>query len=812
MDAIASAHVSKFMGSYVNSDYLDPSSDPQHLNSLEQSLVELRLVSNDLARVQTLLGEIGSQRAFIQWLGERIQAAEQRGEDTYLLRWDRGHAGAKVRELQEKLSGLLGPSLQARLVSSREAFRQDYLIAGTRSSASTWAGDDAGIQDALDGMLISDADQAVVNHYLYSLDTLQRDSAWLAQALDNGGTLARSPQRREFEATLSHWQQQARAYQATVMGLLSGEVDASRVDPVPWTDRRMDPASARPPLTAAERKAFQVAEDTARLDRLVREARSIEDALAALDVQRKRQGGPPSLAAEQLKESSQHRYGLVQKARLLHECMGAVRARLEMLRKAPLHEAGAPQPVDLAVAHALRKLETLNTASTASPVPAPPLQPLDEALYQETLLYLRQALPAVIQSHESLAGMADRLAEALVVPRGFRLSESQRAEWSLLRSQRVALLEQQQLVRQELAALKALIDQTERAQRQSRPFDHDAFSQRHTAWEADRAARLQGEGTRQGALSTPVPAVVAWKKSVQSSQSRAPTVTANHLLSPETNASVRAQVEADRKASAALRQSLRAREASIRDAEVRLDLLSRPGTSAADKADIPTAQAGLNALKSVRGALASRLSLLTQRQAAGEALLTSTSEGVAALRQQDIATITSALPNAWLKQLREEQLLAQAQWAAAQRHVSRLQGTAGTANRTLVEAEKLLAYRAAASAYAAARVVEQEVQRGTRGQTPTLESATQALAATREAMQAAYFNLAQVRLVYRSDSLSSQLQAEERRGAPLETLQRLRREVEATQTAWPRNVTPYPETPAARAAAVQARFGDDLPE
>ena len=186
MDAIGSARVSEFMSSYVDAAGPPPPSDPQHHATVEQSLAEFRLVSEDLARVQAMLGEIGNQRAFIQWLNDRIQAAERQGQDTYMLRWDRAAAGAKIRELQEKLPGVLGPSLEARLVASREAFRRDYLESGALGRAANWAGDDAGIQDALDGMLISDSDQAVVNQYLYSLGELQRDISWLVQALGPG--------------------------------------------------------------------------------------------------------------------------------------------------------------------------------------------------------------------------------------------------------------------------------------------------------------------------------------------------------------------------------------------------------------------------------------------------------------------------------------------------------------------------------------------------------------------------------------------------------------------------------------------------
>lgn len=183
MDAIASARASEFMSSYVTSSYLDPSSDPQPHAAMDRSLAEFRLVTEDLARVQSMLDEIAGHRAFMQWMTTRIQEAEQRGEDTYLLKWDRGFAGAKVRELQDRLAALLGPSLEARLADSRQAFRLGYLESGALGRMPGWAGDAPDIQAALDGMLVTDSAQAVVNQYLYSIGVLQRDSAALASAL-----------------------------------------------------------------------------------------------------------------------------------------------------------------------------------------------------------------------------------------------------------------------------------------------------------------------------------------------------------------------------------------------------------------------------------------------------------------------------------------------------------------------------------------------------------------------------------------------------------------------------------------------------
>lgn len=189
MDAIASARASEFMSSYVTSSYLDPSSDPQHHAAMDRSLAEFRLVTQDLARVESMLDEIAGHRAFMQWMTTRIEEATQQGEDTYMLRWDRGFAGAKVRELQDRLAALLGPSLEARLADSRETFRLGYLESGLLGRMTGWAGDAPDIQEALDGMLIPDSAQAVVNQYLYSIGQLQRDSTSLARAL------ARPPRR-----------------------------------------------------------------------------------------------------------------------------------------------------------------------------------------------------------------------------------------------------------------------------------------------------------------------------------------------------------------------------------------------------------------------------------------------------------------------------------------------------------------------------------------------------------------------------------------------------------------------------------------
>jgi len=801
MDAIANERVSQFLRTYVDIHEPAPDHEAPSGDSMAQSLAALRLVSDDLARVQAMLGEIGSQRGFIQWLDERIRAAEQRGEDPHMLRWDRAYAGAKIRELQEQLPALLGPSLESRLVRSRDTFRLEVLESGTLGQRPMWAGDDPGIQDALDGLLIPDSDQAVVNHYLHHLGRLQQDSAWLAQALSTGGTLARSPLRGQHLATLAHWQQQARDAVETVMGILAGTVDATQVDPVPWTPRALDPATARPPVTAAERRAFQLEEDTAWLGRLREEARGIEDALAAQDAPRHHLGGPSVPDGSVRLEDPQH-----------HACMEAIRARLDRLRSSTRYGEGGLHPVDLDVAHTQRLLAAINEASPA--LGAQPLRPSpqDEAVYDEVLPPLRQALSALQQSREFLAGMTDRLAHALQVPRGFQLSASQRGEYALLRSQRTALMAQQQRVRGELDALKALLDPTERAQRLGRPFDPGAYFALHTRWEAARAARLEGEAQYQGALTTAPPESVAWRKSVRSSGSRAPTVTRNYALSPQEDATVREQAAADRQACMALRQSLQRREAQVREAEKRLETLERKGARAADKADQPTAQARLHALQSARGALAGRLSLLVQRLAERDALLTSTDPARMAQRQEAIDRFTQALPAAELGQLREERLLAEAEWASAQRELARLQATAGTSNASLGEAGKLLVYRTAARAYAAARVVEKEARIGNLGQATSLEAALHSLSATRQAMQEAYFRLAQTRLVYLTDSLGARLRAEQLRGAPVEALQRLQRELEAAQVAWPRNVEPSPLTPEAIAAAVQARHGDELPE
>ncbi len=812
MDAIANERVSQFLRTYVDIQEPAPDSEAQSGASMVQSLAALRLVSDDLARVQAMLGEIGSQRGFIQWLDERIRAAEQRGEDPHMLRWDRAYAGAKIRELQEQLPALLGTSLESRLVRSRETFRLEVLESGTLGQRPMWAGDDPGIQDALDGLLIPDSDQAVVNHYLHHLGRLQQDSTWLAQALSPGGTLARSPLRAQHLATLAHWRQQARDAVETVMGILSGTVDATQVDAVPWTPKTLDPATARPPVTAAERRAFQLEEDTAWLGRLREEARGIEDALAAQDAPRHHLGGPSVPDGSVRLEDPQQRQALAYRARRVHACMVAIRARLDILRSSTRYGEGGLHPVDLDVAHTQRLLAAINEASPALSAQPPRPSPQDEAVYDEVLPPLRQALSALQQSRESLAGMIDRLAHALQVPRGFQLSASQRGEYALLRSQRTALMAQQQRVRGELDALKALLAPTEQAHRLGRPFDPGAYFALHTRWEAARAARLEGEAQHQGALTTAPPESVAWRKSVRSSESRAPTVTRNYALSPQEDAMVREQAAADRQACMALRQSLQRREAQIREAEKRLETLERKGAHAADKADLPTAQARLHALQAARGALAGRLSLLVQRLAERDALLTSTDPARMAQRQEAIDRFTQALPAAELGQLREERLLAEAEWASAQRELARLQATAGTSNASLGEAGKLLAYRTAARAYAAARVVEKEARIGNLGQATSLGAALHSLSATRQAMQEAYFRLAQTRLVYLTDSLGARLRAEQLRGAPVEALQRLQRELEAAQVAWPRNVAPFPLTPEAIAAAVQARHGDELPE
>lgn len=812
MDAIAGARATEFISTYVHSNYLDPSSDPQHRAAMEQSLAELRLVSDDLARVDAMLDEIASHRAFIHWMTGRIQEAEQRGEDSYLLRWDRGFAGAKIREMELRLPELLGPSLEARLVNSRETFRLRYLDSGALGQASHWAGDDPAIQEALDGMLIPDSAQAVVNQYLYSIGRLQRDSAFLAEALAQGGTLSRSPRRQQYALTLSDWQQQAATHAQTVMGILSGTIDAFRVDPVPWSERTSVTVTSRPPATAAERKAFHWAEDTAWLLSLGKEARALEQALTALDTQRRKSGGVRAQTAEEVRDQSQRRYLLVQKARLVGECMDVARARLQTLRMTGSAGEDLLRPVDLDRADAQRKLDAFNrrtpVSSTQTPSPVSP----DEAVFAQMLPFLEAQQLPLERSQEAMTGLIDRLSWALEVPTGFTLDETQRAELGLLRSQRAALLEQRQLGRQEQTALKVLMDRTALAQRRGDPFDHGAFSELYAAWEAAKAARLQGQEARHGALMTPPPEFVAWKQSVRSSLSRAQTVTSSYLLTLEANAEVRAQIAADRQDSIDLRKTLQAQDAAIKAANARMVLLTRPGASAADKADAASAQARLNALQSLRSAQVNRLLLVERRLADGEALRTSNSAGGVEQRQQAIARTSGALPDAWLEQLRSARPLAQADLAVAQRNLTRLQGTTGTPNTLLMEAQRLLAYRERASAYATARVVAQEAERGIRSQTTPLETARQALASTREAMQAAYFDLVQLRLVYRTDSLHSQLRAAQRRNASIDELLQLQKEISATEIAWPRDVVPYPNTPEAKAAAVQARHGDDLPE
>ncbi len=812
MDAITITRVSEFMATYVTSDFLDPSTDPAHRAPLERSLTEFRLISDDLARVEAMLGEVASQRAFIQWMNERIEAATQRGEDTYLLRWDRGFAGAKIREIQDRLPVLLGTSLEARLTSSRESFRSSYLDSGALGRASVWAGDDPAIQAALDGMLIPESAQAVVNQYLHSIGTLQRDSAMLAQALSVGGSLARSPQRKQYEATLADWQRRSAAQAQTVMDIFKGTVDADRLDPVPWSERVDLTVATRPPASAAQRRAFQLAEDRAWLTRLSQEARAIEDAISALDAQRRGGMGAPPAASQEVRDASQRRYELRQKARLVNECLAAVQARWEKVRTTEPYGDGGLRAVDLEVANARRKLDAFNAqgpVDTASP--SPQVTP-DDALHFDTLPAFKSEYTHLQRSHEALVGTTQRLSVALDVPKGFQLTEGQQAEQALLRSQRAVLAQQKQLVQQELTRLKALIDNLALSQRRGLPVDLGRHQTLYSAWEAAKTARLEGEQARQAALAVPPPDFVAWKHSVRSGRSRAQTVTTNYLLTAEENTAVRAQIEADRQASVQWHRVLRDQDKAIGAAQAHVDLLGRQGASATDKADAPSAQSRLIALQSLRTALAHRLVLLDQRLADGEALRTSSTPGQVGQRQQAILTTTSLLPNAWLDQLRQERSLAHAELAVAQRALARLQATAGISNAALLEAQRLLTYRERAATYAAARVVVQEAELGIRTTGTPLETARQSLLSSREGMQIAYFDLAHLRQIYRADSLGSQLRRAQSRNASMQELRRLQAEVAATETAWPRSLDPFPQTVAAKATAVQARYGDELPE
>lgn len=456
MDAIGSTRVSEFMNSYVNSSYLDPSSDPQHRAAMDQSLMEMRLLTTDLARVESMLDEIAGQRAFIQWMTSRIQEAEQRGEDTYLLKWDRGFAGAKIRDLQAHVLALLGPSLEARLVDSRERFRLTYLASGALGKASGWAGDDAAIQDALDGMLIPDSAQAVVNHYLFTIGTLQRDAAALEKSLAPGQALALHPRRTSYAQVLSDWRRQVADQIQTVMGILDGTVDASQVDPVPWSLRSGMTVAARPPVNAVERLAFQLSEDSAWLSSLSQEARSIEAALAQM-AQETDRATTRALPLETVREQTQRRYDLIQRQRLLVECIQATRSRLETLRTSGTPGDGPLRTVDLDVANARRKLEARQHTNPVDPQPTqPPLSP-DVEIYESTLPLLKSEEAKLATHQQSLVGTIERLTLALEVPKGFKLSDEQRGELALLRSQRAELRLQQQLVDHEWGALKALI-------------------------------------------------------------------------------------------------------------------------------------------------------------------------------------------------------------------------------------------------------------------------------------------------------------------------------------------------------------------
>ena len=812
MDAMASVRVSEFMNKYVNSDDLDPSQGPQHQAGLEEALAEFRLLSDDQARIDALLGELGSQRGFLLWINGRIQEAEQRGEATHMLKWDRGLAAAKIQAIEDELPGLLGPSLETRLASSRESFRRNFLDSGALGRSPTWAGDDPTIQDALDGMLIPESARAVVNQYLYSIARLQHDSASLAQALAPGGTLAQSPQHKSYALTLADWQAQASGQVQAVMGILKGTTDPAALDPVPWSDRTSLTAAARPPVTPTERKAFLVAEDTAWLAGLSQEARSIESALAAIDAQQRAPGRPGVQAAHPLQGTGEQRYALVQRARLVSECMQAVRTRLASLHASGPDTDDGLSLADLAVADARRRLDALSAASPASAAQAPRLSAEDEATYNEALPPLRQALAALQQSQESLMGMADRLARALVVPRGFKLSESQRAEFTLLRTQRTELMAQMQLSRQESGALKALIDQTALGRSQGRPFDHEAFMKLTTTWEAARSARLQGEEARQGALTTPPPTFVAWQQSVRSSQSRVQTVVDNYLLNAQANASVRDQIAQARQTSTQLRADLRSRDAAIQAADARVTALTRQGASAADKADVPSAQAQLSAMKALRSAMVQRLLLVEKLLDEAQALRTSSTDAQVAQHQEAISTVSMAMPNAWPEQLRAERTLAQAEQTVAQRTLSRLQATPGASNSAIGEAMRVLSYREKANIFAATRVAVEEAERTNGAQSPAAVAAQKSLASAKEEMQAAYFDLVQIRLIYRTDALSRQLSSLQYSNGSVEEILSVQRALQASQVAWPRSLSPIPVTPGNKADAVQAAFGDGLPE
>lgn len=810
MDAIGSTRVSEFMNTYVNSSYLEPSSDPQHRAALEQSLVEFRLLTSDFAQVRSMLDEIGSHRAFIHWTTARIQEAEQRGEDTYLLKWDRGFAGARIRDLEGRVLALLGPSLEIRLADSRESFRLRYLDSGALGKAPGWAGDDPAVQDALDGMLISDSAQAVVNQYLHAIGSLQRDSAALERSLASGGALALSPRRRPYEMVLSGWRQDLADRIQTVMGILEGTVDASQVDPVPWSLRTDLTAAARPPVSAAERRAYQLGEDSAWLSTLGTQARAVEGALALL-APHSGTGATRTRAAEELREQSQRRYDLVQQQRALVACIQAVLTRLELMRTATAPVDGAVA-VDLEVVHARRKLDSLTRAHPVDTRPLPPPDRADADVYKAALPYFQSEQTLVIQAHQSLAGKIEHLTAMLEVPKGFKPSDEQRGELGLLWSQRAELLSQQQSLSQELAALKALIDPMARAMKRGEALDAGSNLERENAWQAAKLARQEGEAARQGALTTPLPEFVAWQLSARNSRSRAPTVLSNYLLSEAANAAVQAQLAADRKTAGSLRSVIRAHEAAMEAVQTQLALITRSGASAAQRADLPAVQARLGALQALRTSEMNRLLLVEQMVKDNGALRTSNSAGNIAQRQQALALTQVTMQAAWLDQVRKERQLAQADRTLAERGLAKLQDTAGASNTQLLEARKLLDYREKAVAYAEARVVATEVEQSVRNQPVSMEAARQALQSTRDAMQAAYFDLVQLRGIFRRDALSRELNAAQARNRPMDERLRLQEAMVAAQVAWPLGLAPFPVTPAEKAAAVLARHGEDLPE
>lgn len=811
MDAIGSARVSEFMGTYVNSNDLERPDDPQHRAAMEQALADFRLLANDLAQVESMLAEISGHRAFIQWMTTRIQEAEERGEDTYLLKWDRGDSAARVRNLESRVAALLGPSLESRLVDSRESFRLRYLDSGALGAATGWAGEDPTIQAALDGMLITDTAQAVVNQYLYSIGNLQRDCATLERSLAPGGSLAPSPQRKRYEQVLSHWRQQAASHVQTVMGLLDGTVDVALVDPVPWSARPEMDAAAKPPLSAAERRAFQLAEDGAWLSALGQEARTIEGALAQL-APKVGKGPAGSGSPEEIRERNQRRYDLVQRQRALVETIKAVRDRLETLRSTTRTGDGTLQAVDLEVASARHLLEGFSLTMPADSRLAEFPPAADADAYEATLSFLGAEQASLVRSQAALAGTIERLGSALEVPRGFKLSDQQRGELGVLWSQRAELLRQQALINQEADALKAMVDATTRDQRRGLPFDHGAHLERQNAWESARQARQEGEAARQGALTTPVPTLVAWRLSPRNGNSRKPTVVANYLLDPQSNANVNAQLAADRQASASLRGAIQALDTAIQQALARLAHLTRSGATTVDKADAPWVQARLSALQSLRTAEVNRLLRNEQVVKGNEALLLSTSADQVSQRQQAVESAQSMLPGAWLDQLRKEHQLAKADLDVAQRGLDRLKGAPGTSNSELLEAQRLLAYREKAKTYAQARVVAIEAELRMGAQTTSVEAAQLALGSAREDMQATYYDLAILRQILRRDELSRQLGRATANGTPIDEILRLQQAVAAAQAAWPLHLAPPPATNADKAAAVQARHGDGLPE